>query len=163
MALLFVTGACSSSSPKATPTASTPAGKGNPAAYAQCMRANGIPNFPDPGGAGQGVHLPAGMDPNSPELRKADTACRKYMPEAPVKDGKGDPWTAADKLKYAQCMRAGGVPRFPDPKADGSMVIDEASGVDPESAQFKRAAEACKKYQSKEAQNAPKIDNRGHK
>lgn len=156
MVLMFLTGACSSGTPKATSAVSTPASTANPAAFAQCVRANGVPNFPDPE-PGKGIKLPPGLDPDSPAAKKAEAACRKYMPEQPDKEPKKDSWPQADKLKYAQCMRTNGVPRFPDPKADGSLVFDRASGINPESAQFKKAAGACDKYKSEEARNAPKM------
>ncbi len=57
--------------------------------YARCMRSHGISDFPDPqangsiaikvGGAG------SDLDPNNPQFKRADQACRKYMPG----DGKG--------------------------------------------------------------------------
>jgi hypothetical protein len=154
--LMFLTGACSSGSSKATPAASTPASMANLVALAQCMRANGVPNFPDPK-PGEGIKLPPGLDRNSPAAKKAEAACEKYRPEQPDEDPKKDSWPQADKLKYAQCMRTNGVPRFPDPKADGSLQFDKASGIDPKSAQFKKAQQACDKYKSEEARNAPKM------
>ncbi|BAJ28212.1 hypothetical protein KSE_23950 [Kitasatospora setae KM-6054] len=48
----------------------------DPAAYAACMRLNGVPEFPDPDSYG-GYRLdPAsGVDPRTPEYRSAHTAC----------------------------------------------------------------------------------------
>jgi hypothetical protein len=53
---------------------------------------------------------------------------------------------AGDALKYAQCMRAHGIAKFPDPGADGTITINPGDGVDPNSDQVKTAAEACKAY-----------------
>ena len=48
--------------------------------FAACMRANGVPNFPDPGG-GQGPASPSASgslpNPNSPIVQKASNLCAK--------------------------------------------------------------------------------------
>ena len=50
--------------------------------YAQCMRANGVPNFPDPTGGrlllrgGPGT----GLNPNSPAFRAAAQKCKSLQP-----------------------------------------------------------------------------------
>jgi hypothetical protein len=43
--------------------------------YAQCMRKNGVPNFPDPQGGRILVKLGT-IDGNSPQFKKAVQACR---------------------------------------------------------------------------------------
>jgi hypothetical protein len=47
--------------------------------------------------------------------------------------------------KFASCMRTNGVPNFPDPDAQGQISFSSADGVDPGSAQFQRAQQACQK------------------
>lgn len=50
-------------------------------------------------------------------------------------------------LKYSACMRAHGLPTFPDPKlsSDGGIETDlRGAGINPDSQQFKAAAQACK-------------------
>jgi hypothetical protein len=48
-------------------------------AKAHCMRAHGVPNFPDPffgpGGRGSGIHLPPGFNPQAPAVLRAAKAC----------------------------------------------------------------------------------------
>jgi hypothetical protein len=52
---------------------------------------------------------------------------------------------AGDMVKYSQCMRSHGVPKFPDPNADGGLGIDAAKlGMDPAGPVFKAAEAACK-------------------
>jgi hypothetical protein len=55
----------------------------------------------------------------------------------------GDPRGA--RLAYAQCMRDHGIANFPDPDAEGHLPIDGGPnlGVDPDSAQFQEASDAC--------------------
>ena len=51
--------------------------------YAQCMRAHGISDFPDPNSQG-GIALqpkPGGdLDPNNPQFQAANKACQHYQP-----------------------------------------------------------------------------------
>jgi hypothetical protein len=61
--------------------------------YADCMRKNGVPDFPDPKrGANGGVILGgSGVNPNSPSFQKAQQACRSIMqaPGAPAESPGG--------------------------------------------------------------------------
>jgi hypothetical protein len=45
--------------------------------FAQCMRAHGVSNYPDPIFHGGGIvsQLPTGVDPNSPSFQAAAKAC----------------------------------------------------------------------------------------
>jgi hypothetical protein len=65
--------ACGSSSPRHH------AGSDRLLARSECMRAHGIPTFPDPlfGPRGWGVSVPLkpGQDPDSPAILKAERAC----------------------------------------------------------------------------------------
>jgi hypothetical protein len=55
--------------------------------YAQCMRANGVPKYPDPvSAATEGPPLPGGVNPNSPVFVKANNLCAK---KAGVPSGNG--------------------------------------------------------------------------
>lgn len=47
--------------------------------------------------------------------------------------------------KFAACMRQNGEPSFPDPNAQGQISISSAAGIDPSSAQFQQAQQACQK------------------
>ncbi len=50
-------------------------------------------------------------------------------------------------VKFAECMRDNGVSAFPDPDASGKLTIDgvvNGSSVDPSSAAWKQAINACK-------------------
>ncbi|MGI5492828.1 hypothetical protein [Microtetraspora malaysiensis] len=130
-------------------------GKDDPLAYAKCMRQNGLPDFPDPKPE-QGLGFTQGgpIDPTSPQFKKAESQCKQFMGSSQQKVAPQNPWSPEDQLKYAQCMRENGVPKFPDPKADGSMPpLIKGGDVDPMSPQFKKADAACAQYQP---QNMPK-------
>jgi hypothetical protein len=135
-----------SSSPSASAT-SPGSAKASTLAYARCMRAHGISNFPDPDANGNlQLNADAGsdLDPNNPQFKAADSACKSLLPppQAAPKDLK------AKTLKYARCMRAHGISDFPDPKPDGTLQIQATPGsdLDPNNPQYKAAHDACKKY-----------------
>jgi hypothetical protein len=129
------------------------------------MRANGVPNFPDPSpGGGFNFQPGAGFDPSSPAAKAAQAKCQKYMGAGPLRPGTqthpARQWLA-HMLKVAQCMRRHGVPSFPDPMTSvpsdpfpggGAGVISDIQGVilifpssiDQQSPLFVRAATACK-------------------
>jgi hypothetical protein len=128
-------------------------GKGDPRAYSACMRSHGVANFPDPDSSGRlkitsgrdSNGQPLGVDVNSPRFKSAQRACQKLLPN-------GGRQTAAEQakeqqamLQYAQCMRAHGVSKFPDPKPGGEMTIGKKVGVDPNSPEFKAASQTCQK------------------
>ncbi|MEV6345093.1 hypothetical protein [Actinoplanes sp. NPDC051851] len=130
----------------ANPSASASEDPDAPLKYAKCMRENGMTWFPDPPAPGQPqtVNVPDTVE--RADLQKAEEACREW---APTRDkGSGPPAADLEKIRQmAKCMRENGVPDFPDPSADGSMMLDaDKLSVKPDSAAFKAAEEACKKY-----------------
>jgi len=135
-------------------------------AYAECMRANGVPSFPDPSaGGGFEFQSGGGIDPSSPVFKAAQAKCRKLLPSGgPPGPGSATHPSAqalTQMVKVAQCMRRHGVPDFPDPRTSvpsnpfpaGSTggVISDIDGVilvfpatlDEQSPLFTRAAAAC--------------------
>jgi hypothetical protein len=151
MATLAITSGCSKDegpgvanvgTSSARPGQSNGAGSDDPVAYSKCMRANGLPNFPDPDANGA-VTITGGpddgLDPNSAQFKKALEACRSLQPLTGAAAPKTDR-TAA--LQYAKCMRDAGVTKFPDPKANGGIEFDP-SVVDANSAIYKAAAKKC--------------------
>jgi hypothetical protein len=136
-----------SSSPSASATSSGGSGHASTLAYARCMRAHGISDFPDPdahGNLGLNGQPGSDLDPNNPAYKAANSACKSLLPapQAPPHGAK------AQNLRYARCMRAHGISDFPDPKPDGSLQIQPSPGsdLDPNNPQYKAANEACKQY-----------------
>jgi hypothetical protein len=116
--------------------------------FAQCMRENGVPNFPDPkanDGGGLGIDVPDGTDP-----QKVDAAmqkCKQYLPNG-GEPPKVDPQRAEQNRKLAKCMRDNGVANFPDPGADGGIQINgNDPGMDINDPKFQAAQKACAQYQ----------------
>jgi hypothetical protein len=140
--------ACSSSS-SATGTSSSGVSSAytKALAYAQCIRAHGVPNYPDPNSKGQFYIANGASDPtanvSTTVLNAADTACQKLLPATMVKppNGQGSTSDQTAQLKWAACMRSHGEPNFPDPASDGSFTLP--SGMNAESSQFQAALKAC--------------------
>ena len=120
--------------------------------FARCMRGHGVPEFPDPGGPAPsgssisilGAHLPATTDINAPAFRSALNTCMKRLLAAHPRP----PMSAAQKagfLRFSRCMRAHGVPNFPDPRfsANGSVGLGPGPGTDPNSPAFQHAEQVC--------------------
>ena len=47
--------------------------------FSECMRANGIPDFPDPTGNGLSIRRGGDLDPNNPAFRSAQKVCGKQV------------------------------------------------------------------------------------
>jgi hypothetical protein len=143
-ALVLATAACGGNGdqPSATPT--TTARDAQAVKYSQCMRENGVPDFPDPVDGRIQLRGQQGsdLDPESAGFKKAQEACKQYEPVGPGKDGQNGQ-QQAQALKWVQCMRQNGVPNMPDPQADGRMLFTADNGVDPESETFKNAQQKC--------------------
>lgn len=53
------------------------------------------------------------------------------------------------QLVFAECMRSHGVTNYPDPTSSGGAVhFGGSTGINPNSATFQAASQACAKYQS---------------
>lgn len=114
-------------------------------AFAKCMREHGI-DMPDPKVDANGrveSRIRGGVD--DAKMKAAQTACQDKM-GGPLGGGNGpvDPKFQEKALKYSQCMREHGVPKFPDPQPDGGLLVRAGNGVDPNSPTFKAADKACK-------------------
>jgi hypothetical protein len=126
--------------------------------YAQCVRTHGIPNFPDPVVTGGHLEMPAGGADTSKRAlsanQAAQTACRPILNQLPASAQRSPrPVTAQDMqnlLKFAQCVRAHGVPRWPDPDANGEFPLETAGlGAEGKSPRVQQAMQACRQYWSK--------------
>ena len=131
-------GPASSASPSASAS-------GSALAYSRCMRAHGITKFPDPdshGDIGINAGPGSGIDPNSPQFKAADRACKPLLPAPnPSQAAKDRP----KMLRYARCMRAHGIPDFPDPTGGGFEFLPPA-GFNPHSPHVQAAQQACRHY-----------------
>jgi hypothetical protein len=117
--------------------------------FSQCMRGHGMTWFPDPkpGNGGLQIRIPPGQDKS--KVDAAMSACKKFMPNGGAPD-KADPAALAQMRQFSKCMRANGVPNFPDPTANGEMHLDSRKvGMGPGDPAFDAASKTCAKYQPK--------------
>ena len=114
--------------------------------YSQCMRTHGEPSFPDPVLSAHGLSISGGnINPNSPQFISASTACKKLVPNGGPPSQAQIQAAVARALKYSECMRAHGVPSFPDPDVSngGVRISIGAPGINPNSPQFQAAQKTC--------------------
>ena len=126
--------------------------------FSGCMRANGVPNFPDPTGGG-GIHISAssGINPQSPAFKSAQSKCRHLLPGGGPPTGRPSAQAKLAVLKISQCMRHHGISDFPDPTTklpsspSGYSEVTDRDGVvlavpdtiDVQSPAYQQAAAAC--------------------
>ena len=133
---LLAAGCSSGPTPVASPASGGTGLNAGPDAkslYISCLGSHGVPVSD------------RGVNRNSPQLRRAEQACRSLQPNP----GGAEPITAQDQtdyLKAAHCMRAHGVPEFPDPVfADGGVHFTAPAGLDTHSPQVLRAEATCRR------------------
>ena len=118
-------------------------------AYSKCMRAHGVPNFPDPDAEGdiKMSSSKSGIDALSPQYQAAATACQKLEPKTGHTTSPPGAQLLPEWLKFSACMRAHGIVNFPDPKPIGNygvvVTIPRSLGIDQNSPQFLAANNAC--------------------
>lgn len=116
------------------------------------MRAHGVHNFPDPSSTGQFSISPnAGLNPFSPVFEAAQKACGGGPGSGGAPQMSESQKLAA--LAFSKCMRAHGVPNFPDPAYNPGgngpvlsvrgMLFAGTAAITPGSPAFKQAAAAC--------------------
>jgi hypothetical protein len=156
VACVVALAACGSSS---NPTAISGATHyGQALEFSKCMRAHGVPDFPDPNGSG-GINIPAGsgVNPSSPAFEAARSVCAGFLPFRGPRSQHPDAQAMSQARRISQCMRSHGVTGFPDPTLTppsspagysiledrGGVIIAVPSTIDPNSPAFAQAAKAC--------------------
>jgi hypothetical protein len=146
----------------ATTTTAAPTGSGpvrptlaQATQFAQCMRSHGVPGFPDPsagpnGGFGFQINGNT-LGATQSQMQTARNVCGHFLPN----NGVAPALTPAQQqafLDWAACIRAHGVPNFPDPKFSGGGVQisigagnvgGSASGESGPPPQLQAAQKAC--------------------
>ena len=87
-------------------------------AYSKCMRSHGVPAFPDPVQGADGRVSLGGLELDSPQVNSARQACRSFAPAGTAAQAVSATQQKAF-LNWAACLRANGVPDFPDPAFSG--------------------------------------------
>ncbi|HUA44865.1 MAG TPA: hypothetical protein VMA77_06540 [Solirubrobacteraceae bacterium] len=125
--LVALISGCGSSAP-----AETGSGGGNTVAnaqkavkFAECMRRNGVSQFPDPGASGKltidAVANGSSLDTSTPAFTQAISACKDLEP-AGFMGSKRSSQQQQAALRFARCIRGNGVADFPDPTPNGPLL-----------------------------------------
>ena len=113
-------------------------------AYAQCMRAHGLPGFPDPQSDGSfNSTMQNRGDFSGPGFQSANKSCAHL--QGPGMSPAQFQQDVRQALKFAACMRAHGITNFQASVSQGSGQVGVgAQGADPNSPQFLSAQRACR-------------------
>ena len=149
-ALALLTAACGGSPSSKDNPSSTGTGGASSAflshelAFARCVRAHGVPNFPDPQPSSNGKFPGSGaqqLGVSDSVLRADLRACQNLLPAG------RPPLTAHEQQDYLQaaaCMRSHGIANFPDPAFSGGGVhFPIPSSIDTTSERFTQARQTC--------------------
>jgi hypothetical protein len=150
--LVLLTAACSGNPSSTGSGGSSQAGGSSNSqkalAYAQCMRSNGVPDYPDPVvNANGAITFPRISSTvgtvSQPRLQAAENTCQHLLPSG------SQPSQAqqqlSNELKFAQCMRSHGMPNWPDPTKMGTEYEFDlnAENISPNSPQAEAAERTC--------------------
>jgi hypothetical protein len=120
--------------------------------YASCMRAHGVPNYPDPASGnvladGLPKVSPQELGVSSSQYQAAQSACAHLLPNG------GQPTQAEAQQDltamraFARCMRSHGLPTWPDPTYDPAagwgFNLLHVVGFDPSSTQTDNLMDEC--------------------
>jgi hypothetical protein len=132
--------------------------KGNPTQlldeWTSCERSHGDPEQVDPTiDANKVIHItfPASTSGNGPVGigKGSNDPCGAYLTAASTALRGGQPLPKPDPAKlekFSQCMRANGIPDFPDPSGGGlSIQTHPGSDLNPNNPTFKAASKLCAK------------------
>lgn len=135
IAMVALISACGSSAPATTSSGSggSSSGGGDPTAsahekavkFAECIRTNGVTEFPDPGASGKltidAIANGSSLDTSTPAFKQAISVCKDLEPPGFMGSKRSSQQQDA-ALKFAQCIRENGVTDFPDPIPNGPLV-----------------------------------------
>ncbi len=114
--------------------------------YTACMRAHGVPKYPDPDAHGViTITISTALDPSSPLFQSAEGDCRQLIPAEKGLSAAKEQQFKARMLAFAACMRSHGVPNYPDPTFGSGGVTQRSggNGMDPNSPIFRAAQKNC--------------------
>ncbi len=120
--------ACGGSSPSQSSASTNGTFAASAYRYADCMRAHGVTNFPDPkvGAVHNGSQSVAMVVPSSlassPAFHTAARACQPLLPTPISQTPAQQHARAADLVRFARCIRAHGIKNFPDPTPQGQLT-----------------------------------------
>ena len=155
-ALVLLAAACSGGPSSAGPggalDAKGPANSQRGLAYSQCMRAHGVPNYPDASSHNELRNGLPKVDPqqlgvSGSQFQAAQQACAHLLPNGGQTTQTQSQRDLNAMLSFARCMRSHGVPTWPDPTYDSvagwGFNLVQVHGFDPNSAQIDNKMDDC--------------------
>jgi hypothetical protein len=147
-------GPSSAGHPSATGTAASSA-----VAFSRCMRSRGVPTYPDPTSSGALPKTsPQQLGVSSSQFQSAQAACQHLIPDTGLSQQTQQcmltgncPQALVQQIltaerKFARCMRAHGVPNWPDPSIDSEgrpVFLVSRAGVDAHAPQIRAKSDVC--------------------
>jgi len=149
-ALSLLAGACGSSpGSHVAQLGTTTASQTGAVAYARCVRAHGVPHWPDPSASGtfdKSKLTAQRLGASSSRVDAAERSCRHLLTNGGQPTRAASQRIKAQALHFSQCVRSHGVPSFPDPGSDGRIPDPASAGIDQGSPKFQAANIACAAY-----------------
>jgi hypothetical protein len=123
LGLAALVAACGGGSPASSAYANAGRATGTPSAlvFARCMRSHGVRRWPDPDGSGQFAKSKVTVQRLGviqSQLQAAARACQHLYPNGGPSSTSQDPTMMVVMFRFARCVRARGVSKWPDPVAE---------------------------------------------
>ncbi|MBN8870335.1 MAG: hypothetical protein J0H66_10690 [Solirubrobacterales bacterium] len=120
MVIALIGAGCSGESPESDSAGGQTASDRDKAVkFAECIRAHGVSDFPDPNDDNQ---FDYGVSVTPAVWKRATTACKDLQPPGTL-SAKRTPEEQSASLRFAQCVRDNGVKDFPDP-VNGEPLVN---------------------------------------
>jgi hypothetical protein len=118
--------------------------------WATCMRGHGDPGQSDPTiDSNKVIHITFPTNASTAVTDDSSGPCQSYLTAASTALRGGQPLQRPDQaqlLALAVCMRANGIPNFPDPVGDNLNInAGPGSDLNPNNPTFKKALKLCAK------------------
>lgn len=121
----------------------TPADVEEQVEYAQCIRANGYAEFPDPGPDGR-MMVRITERVAAEQFRAAQGACTDKLPsQMAAMNAPMTPERLEGLVKFAECVRAAGLSDFPDPTPQGAFELSSPT-LDLRTPQAQQTMNTCR-------------------
>ncbi|MEO3811849.1 hypothetical protein ABGB17_22870 [Sphaerisporangium sp. B11E5] len=93
--------------------------------FAKCVRANGMPGFPDPVRQADGrISFPVPEGRGKLPSNRATEACKSILRKIPGMKGETVPPAELAKMReFSKCMRDNGLRDWPDPTTEGAFPL----------------------------------------
>ncbi len=122
-------------------------------AYAVCMRRHGLSKYPDPNSEGELPKVgPQQLGVSDSQFQTIQKSCVRLLPKSSQSSKAWDQMLMHSLFQFARCVRAHGVPSWPDPLAESDPGQPDTPGfprtlpgIDTNDPQVEHAMNACQR------------------